>query len=181
MDLEQALDDVTRSSGGGIAFLIAYGLTLLIAGILAFSLSTEAAALVIIFQGGVALPLAFMLERVLGFKAMAPDNPLRPLSVQLAMTQIVALPAVIITYQLNAAYVPAVLAAIAGGHFLPYAWLHRTNLYIGLSVLVSIVPFMMMAIWDEAAFPYVPLVMAAFYWSMALALRIIGPAASFRA
>ena len=33
------------------------------------------------------------------------------------------------------ALVPAAFAAIGGGHFLPYAWLHRTRLYVALGVL----------------------------------------------
>ena len=125
-DLDAARSDATRSSGGGIAFLIAYGTTLLVAGLLAFVLPVAIAALVILFQGGVALPLAFALERRLGFPPMADDNPLRALSVQMALVQVVALPSVILVYTLNPAYVPAVFAAIGGGHFLPYAWLHRT-------------------------------------------------------
>jgi hypothetical protein len=46
-DLDAARTDATLSSGGGFAFLVAYGTTLLIAGILAFFLTVEVAALVI--------------------------------------------------------------------------------------------------------------------------------------
>jgi hypothetical protein len=62
---------------------------------LSFFVPLETAALVAIFQGNAALPLAFWLERRLGAGPMTADNPLRLLSVQLAMSQIVALPAVI--------------------------------------------------------------------------------------
>jgi hypothetical protein len=89
-DVDLARRDATRSSGGGIAFLIAYGATLLVSGILAFLLPLQVAALVILFQGGVALPIAFTLERRLGFPPMDQANPLRELSVLMAMVQVVA-------------------------------------------------------------------------------------------
>jgi hypothetical protein len=168
--IDAARTDATRSSGGGVGFLIAYGITLLIAGLLAFVLPLPVAALVILFQGGVALPFAFALERVLGFPPMAPHNPLRTLSVQLAMVQVVALPAVLIVYSLNPAYVPAAFAAIGGGHFLPYAWLHRTRLYIVLGVAVSLGSLLLTILLREAAFPYIPLFWSASYGAAALIL-----------
>jgi hypothetical protein len=73
-DIDFARDDVTRSSGAGIAFLIAYATTLLVSGILAFILPLHIAALVILFQGGAALPMAFTLERRLGFRRMHKEN-----------------------------------------------------------------------------------------------------------
>jgi hypothetical protein len=170
-DLDLARRDATRSSGGGIGFLLAYGTTLILAGVLAFFLPRDIAALVVLFQGGVALPVAFALERRLGFPPMAADNPLRTLSVQMAMVQVLALPAVIIVYQLDPTYVPAAFGAIGGGHFLPYAWLHRTRLYVVLGILVTFVPWLLMIVWGDAAFAYIPLVWGALYWCFALLLR----------
>jgi predicted PurR-regulated permease PerM len=94
-DLERAQDEVSASSAGGAPFLIAYGLTLFVTAILYFFLPIQVVALVAMFQGSLALPLAFWLERRLGAGPISPDNPLRPLSVQMAMSQILALPAVI--------------------------------------------------------------------------------------
>lgn len=170
-DLEEARDNASFSSMGGFAFLVAYGTTLIIAGLLAFVLPLETAALVIIFQGSVALPAAFALERLLGFPKMTPDNPLRPLSIQMSMVQVVALPAVIIVYALNPVYVPAVFAAIGGGHFLPYAWLHRSRTYIYLGVLISLGSFFMMAIWGATAFAFIPIFMGTVFWLAAFVLR----------
>ena len=165
-DLARAQNEVSASSAGGAPFLIAYGLTFFATGILSFFIAVETAALIAMFQGGIALPLAFWLERRLGSGPMAPDNPLRPLSVQMAMTQVLALPAVIIAYSLNPAVVPAVLAAIGGGHFLPYAWLHRTSLYAALGVAVAIGAFVLQLLLRSAAFPYILLYVSAVYWIM---------------
>lgn len=55
-DLERALNEVSASSAGGAPFLIAYGATFTLTGVLSFFIPTEIAALIAMFQGGVALP-----------------------------------------------------------------------------------------------------------------------------
>jgi len=92
-DLRQALTEVSASSAGGAPFLIAYGLTFLITGVLSFFLSREIVALIAMFQGGISLPLAFWLERRLGSTRMSADNPLRILSGQMAISQALIPPA----------------------------------------------------------------------------------------
>lgn len=166
-DLSLALQDVSLSSAGGAPFLMAYGLTLCITAVLYFFLPLETVALMAMFQGVVALPLAFWLERRLGVKPMAANNPLRPLSIQMAMSQVVALPAVIIAFNLNAITVPVVLAAVGGGHFLPYAWLHRTKLYLILGTAVSLGAFGLQITLRSDAFPYVLFYMSFVYWLLA--------------
>lgn len=166
-DLHWAQHDVSASSAGGAPFLIAFGLTLAASAALYFFVPLETAALIAMFQGGAGMPLAFWLERRMGAGPMAADNPLRPLSVQLAMSQVVALPAVIVAFNLSAVTVPVVLAAIGGGHFLPYAWLHRTRLYLVLGAAVSVGAFAIQVALRSAAFPYVLLYIALVYWLMA--------------
>jgi hypothetical protein len=163
-DLERARNEVSASSVGGAPFLIAFGTTLFATAILSFFISVANAALVAMFQGGVALPLAFWLERRMGAGPIAHDNPLRVLSIQLAMSQVVALPAVIIAYSLNPVTVPAVLAAVGGGHFLPYAWLQRTRVYIALAVAIALGAFAIQIGMGGRAFSYVLLYMSIVYW-----------------
>lgn len=163
-DLIQAQDEVSASSAGGAPFLIAYGATLFVTGILYYFLPLETVALIAIFQGTVALPVAFWLERRLGWQKRTAENPLQSLSVQMAMSQVLALPATIIAYSLNPATVPAVLAAIGGGHFLPYAWLHRTRYYAIMAVAVSIGAFIIQLLLRADAFSYILFFMAIVYW-----------------
>ena len=75
------------------------------------------------------------------------------------------------TYQLNPVYVPAVFAAVAAGHFLPYVWLHRTKIYGVLSVGVSLGVWLMMSIWGAAAFACIPIALGIAYYATALVLR----------
>jgi hypothetical protein len=163
-DLHLARHEVSQSSAGGAPFLLAFGSTILICGIAAFFLTQEQAALALMFQGGIALPAAFLLERWMGWGSMAGDNPLRSLSVQLAMSQIVAFPVVIAMYDLRPAGVALAMASIAGGHFLPYAWLQRTNLYVWLGVVVSAGALVIQMALGGRGFPFILFHMTGCYW-----------------
>lgn len=158
-----ALDEVSASSAGGAPFLIAFALTLAASGVAGLLLPLKVAAVVVLFQGNLALPLAFVLERRMAARSMAADHPLRPLSVQMAMSQIVALPVVLLIYFLEPAYVPAAMAAIGGGHFLPYAWLHRTRIYAVLGVAVSLGAFALAAWLGRGSFAPVLFYLSACY------------------
>lgn len=162
-DLNRAFDEVSASSAGGAPFLIAYGATFLITAVLSFFLPRDTTALIAIFQGGVALPVAFWLERKMGTRRMAADNPLRPLSAQMAMSQALGLPIFILVYSLNPGGIPLSLACLGGVHFLPYAWLHRTRIYAIFAFAVSIGAFAIQLALAKSAFSYILLYMAIVY------------------
>jgi len=170
MTVNEARRSASASAAAGAPWLIAYGLTLSVVAVLSFVLDIRAAALATLFQGGVALPLAFALERRLGQGSMAADHPLRSLSVQLAMVQIVALPAVIMLYPDHPELVPAALAAVGGAHFLPYVWLHETRIYLVLAVAVSLVSWVLSGVFGADAHRAVLVWWAACYVLAAVAL-----------
>lgn len=164
MNLNQAFSEVSAHSAGGAPFLIAYGATFIISGILTYLLPAETAALIVLFQGGAALPLAFWLERRLGWGRMATDNPLRALSVQMAVSQALALPALIVAFQLNPRSIPVIMAGLGGVHFLPYAWLHRTKLYTALAVAISFGAFGLQLLLGPVAFHIILFYVGLIYW-----------------
>ena len=163
-DLNRARTEVSQSSAGGAPFLICFGTTILACAVVAFYLPVQQAALALMFQGGLALPAAFALERRMGWGPMAKENPLNILSVQLAMSQIAAFPIVIAVYDWKPAGVALAMASIAGGHFLPYAWLQRTNVYIALGVAVPVGAMALQIALGANAFPYILLWMSTCYW-----------------
>jgi hypothetical protein len=163
INMKEALDDVSASSAGGAPFLIAYGLTFLITAILSFFLPTATVAIIAMFQGGVALPLAFWLERKMRTRPRMADNPLTQLSGQIAFSQSLGLPAMIVAYSLNPGAIPVVLASLGGVHFLPYAWLHRTRVYMYLGLALAFGAFGLQLILGTNAFSYILLFQAVAY------------------
>jgi len=163
-DLKHASNEVSASSAGGAPFLIAYGITFLIIAVLSFFLPKPTTAIIAMFQGGIALPAAFWLERKMGSKRMAPDNPLRPLSAQMAMSQALGLPLLILVYSLNPAGIPLALASLGGVHFLTYSWLHRTRIYTIFAFAVSLGAFAIQIALGPAAFSYILLYIPVVYF-----------------
>lgn len=164
-NFDRAFYEVSASSSGGAPFLICYGATFFITAILSLFLPTGTVALIAMFQGGVALPAAFWLERRMGSMRMATDNPLRPLSAQMAMSQALGLPLLILVYTLNPLGVPLALASLGGVHFLPYAWLHRTRIYAIFAFVVAIGAFaLQLTFKGTVAFSVILFFVALVYW-----------------
>lgn len=155
-DIQLALNDVAASSRRGAAFLLAFGTTWIVCDLLAYLLPAADLALAVMFQGALAVPMAFGLQKLLGFPDGHPENPLTSLSIFLAMTQAVAIPAAALTYVRTPTFVPAVFAAIVGAHFLPYAWLQQTRVYLALGVGVSLGSWVIMATLGEDGYRIVP-------------------------
>jgi hypothetical protein len=80
------------------------------------------------------------------------------------MSQILAFPVVIAMFDLAPGAVPLAMASIAGGHFLPYAWLQRTSVYAWLGAAVSFGGLAIQIMAGANAFPYVLLNMTVCYW-----------------
>lgn len=168
MDFERALYEVSASSAGGSPFLIAYGATFILTGILSLFIPVETAALIAMFQGTAALPVALWLERKLGSVRMAQDNPLRALSGLIAFSQVLGLPALIVVYSLNPLAIPVVLAGLGGIHFIPYVWLHRTRLYFILGFSLAIGAFLITILLSDGRFPITMFYIGLLYWVFAL-------------
>jgi hypothetical protein len=169
--IDDAREEVSASSAGGAGFLFAFGLTIGICAWIGTWLPVQTAAIILLFQGNVALPLAFWLERRLAMGPMARSNPLRSLSIQLAVSQVLGLPAAFIAYSYHPSLVPAALAAIAGAHFVPYAWLQRTRAYVVLAVAVSIGSLALTLALKRGAFSWVCLWMSFCYIIAAFVVR----------
>jgi hypothetical protein len=166
--IDRARDEVFASSAGGAPFLIAFGLTIMVTALASLILPTRTAALVLLFQGNVALPLAWVLQRRMATTRLSAGNPLRTLSIQVAMSQIVGLPAVIIVYMFAPWAVPAAFAAVGGAHFFPYSWLQRTPVYVVLGITISAGACIITALLRDQAFAPVLLFVSACYWVSAM-------------
>ena len=159
-----ALNEISASSSGGAPFLICYGVTFVITGMLAFFLPRETSALIAMFQGAVALPAALWLERRMSKARTSPNNPLHKLSALMAVSQALALPFLIVFYNINPGQIPVVMAGLGGVHFLPYGWLHRTRVYIVLGIVVAIGSFGLVLWLQTAAYAYILLLVGVAYW-----------------
>lgn len=50
------------------------------------------------------------------------------------------------------------VAALLGGHFLPYSWLYQTDVYLVLGLVVALTPALLLWLFEERGFLPGPLV-----------------------
>lgn len=142
--LDALRDDVRRTSLGGFPMLITAAGVWTACATLTFFLPTKTAALVFLFQGMVSMPLGlWLLPKWLGLTALPRDHALTPLLIQCASVQALMLPAVFALFALKPQLVPMGLAAIMGGHFLPYWWLQRSKAYVWGAAVSALGPWVL--------------------------------------
>src|SRR5690606_12451330 len=130
LDLATAHGAVIEAPHKGFALLITNGVAGRIAGILALRAPGHRPAPVLMRMACGTVPLALALRHVLGFPPYGPENPLNQLGLSFAFVPAVAIPAAFIAYVKHPIYLPSVMAAVVGGHFLPYSWLYQTYVYL---------------------------------------------------
>lgn len=140
-DLITSLESLATQNIYGISFLVAYGATWIICGILWRKLNPRTAALCTLFQGMAAFPLAMALSYAVGaFDQDRPvENTITQLSILIGTSQMLGIPLLIYLFVKKHFYLmPYVFAAICSMHFVLYSWLYQTPFYIIMAALISI-------------------------------------------
>ena len=170
--LDELRDDVRRSSLGGFPMLLTSALVWLATGVLTYVLPLKAAAIVILFQGCLSMPVGlFLLPKLLGLPALPKGHPMVALLIQCAFVQTIALPAVILLMTFKPVFLPVAFAALVGAHFLPYAWIQRIPAYIPLAVIVGVGPYLLALVFREESFHYTSFFVGAVLLGFSFAIR----------
>jgi uncharacterized membrane protein len=88
--------------------------------------------------GGLMLPLAVLLSKVLKTTWTIQSNPLQPLGLWLNFAQIFYFPILIFVLLKMPDYFVMVYATITGAHFFPYAWYYKINSYAIMAGVISV-------------------------------------------
>jgi Flp pilus assembly protein TadB len=141
LDLTESLNALAEQNHYGVAFLVAYGATWVLCGIAWRYLQPGRAALVTLFQGMVAAPVALALSFATG--ALGGDRPvddaITHLSILIGASQFLGLPFLIFLHARSLfTLVPYAFAAVCSMHFVLYSWLYQTPWYVLMSVAIVI-------------------------------------------
>ena len=142
-ELDALRDRAILSSLAGFPFLLVFGIVWIAGGFLSYVVPDAFAPWIYVAVGMPAMPVAILLEKRLGYVPAADPDPLLGLTLPLLFVQIVAFPAILIVWDAAPAYVPVAFAAIVGAHFLPYAWVYRTRMYVIVGVVVAVGPYLL--------------------------------------
>ncbi len=88
--------------------------------------------------GGLMLPLAVLLSKVLKTTWTIQSNPLQPLGLWLNFAQLFYFPILIFVLLKMPDYFVMVYATITGAHFFPYAWYYKINSYAIMAGVISV-------------------------------------------
>lgn len=152
MDVEIYLRELAQANRNGFGFLLAYGLTWIVSAVLGWRFGERVGTYAALFQGMVGLPLGLLLTAAAADRARPQDATLNSLSIYLSMGQLLILPLVIVLIT-TARYTLAVaaLAVTLAVHFVPYAWLYGTVIYIVVAAVVALGAAALTAIETSAA------------------------------
>lgn len=137
-ELSAILDQLASLNYGGAVFLFAYGATWLLCAYLWRVLPPKLAVYATLFQGMVALPVALVVSWMLGmFEARPGGEIIAQLSTLISTSQLLILP-LLIALVIKSQYtmVPIVFSFAGAVHFLPYAWLYQTPVYVVMPLLL---------------------------------------------
>lgn len=133
------LQDLAQVNIFGAPFLLAYGVTWIICGVLWMRVRPSYAAIATLFQGMVALPIALVTLYLIGAFEFRPEvEEINQLSLLISMSQLLILPLLIAFYRKkHYTLIPFVFSGAGAVHFLLYAWLYQTSAYIIMSIIIA--------------------------------------------
>ena len=139
-ELTQTLTELATHNYSGAPVLGAYGLNWLVCAFVWRRFNMKTAAFVTLFQGMVALPIALGVSASLGMFVDRPGTEIiTQLSILVSLSQLLVLPLLIVfTMKKNFTAVPLFFSLAGAIHFIPYAWLYQTPLYIVMSTVLAV-------------------------------------------
>lgn len=138
-DTQAYLDLLAEVNRNGFGFLLAFGLTWLIAGVVWAGWGDRAGAYTALFQGMVGTPLGVLLTALTATADRPDDAAMNALSVYLGVGQLLVLPlAIVLVVRERYADAVSVLVVVLAVHLVPYSWLYGTPVYAIVAVAMAL-------------------------------------------
>lgn len=142
--MKDTLTQLAKVNISGAPFLIAYGITWVICGVIWKKASSKLASLATLFQGMIAFPIAMFIMYLIGAFDNRPETGiLNELVIIIAISQMLVLPLLIAMYiKRHYTLIPFVFSSAGSIHFLLYTWLYQTYAYFIMSIFIALVQSM---------------------------------------
>lgn len=138
-DLDKLKIELAISVKSGLAFIISASIIWsIISFIWTLSYSSYNKSVFTFIVGGLMLPMAFLMTKIIKASWGLENNPLQPLGLILNFAQLFYFPILIFSLIKTPDYFIMVYAIITGAHFFPYAWLYKTNVFAIIGAIISL-------------------------------------------
>jgi hypothetical protein len=131
--------NLSVKSKNGLDFTLSAGIIwIIIAWIWTLDFKSYDKSVFTFIVGVLMMPLAFLFSKLFKTTWTNRGNPLQPLGLWLNFSQLFYFPFLIFSLIKFPDYFVMVYAIITGGHFFPYAWFYKTNLYAVFAGTISL-------------------------------------------
>jgi hypothetical protein len=131
--------ELSVKAKNGLDFILAASVIWLVIGFIwTLPYSSYNKSVLTFIIGGLMLPLAMLLSKVLKTTWTMPSNPLQSLGLWLNFAQLFYFPILIFALLKMPDYFVMVYAIITAAHFFPYAWFYKTNSFAIMAGIISI-------------------------------------------
>lgn len=154
--------ELSIKAKNGIDFIIAASIIwLAIAYIWTFPYTPYNKSILTFIVGGLMLPLALLLSKLLKTVWTIKDNPLQPLGLWLNFAQLFYFPFLVFALIKIPDYFVMVYVIITGAHFFPYAWYYKISMYALFAGIISLGALLLGLKLPADKIYYIPLFMSA--------------------
>ena len=172
MNKEQLNDlrlELAVEAKNGVDFMLAAGtIWLIIALIWTLPYSTTDRSVLTFIAGGLMLPLAWGLSKVLRTNWTVKHNPLQPLGLWLNLAQLFYFPILLFIFSRYPDHFVMTYVIITGAHLFPYAWFYREWAYGVMAGLSTVTAMWMGLSFEPSQIHFIPLFMSAALFILAL-------------
>jgi hypothetical protein len=137
--LNKLRNDLSVNSKNGIDFTLAAGIVwVIISWVWTLKFKSYDKSVFTFIVGALMMPLAFFLSKLFKTTWTDKENPLQPLGLWFNFSQLFYFPFLIFTLIKSPDYFVMVYVIITGGHFFPYAWFYKTNIYAVFAGIITV-------------------------------------------
>lgn len=148
-------------SKNGLDFTLSAGIIwLIIAWIWTLNFRSYDKSVFTFIIGALMMPLTFLFSKLFKTTWTNKENPLQPLGLWLNFSQLFYFPFLIFSLVKFPDYFAMVYVIITGGHFFPYAWFYKTNLYAVFAGIITVGAMTLGLILPVERMYFIPLMMS---------------------
>ena len=140
MDIDSLRDSISRITLRGVCMPIAGTFFWIAVAILGETLPLKTAMFFAFCATGLVFPLGLAIAKLTGADLMSRSHPLSSLGLVMNLVQLAYWPVVVVVHFNAPEWTAFTMAVLFGSHFLPYAWLYRSQGYALIGGLSMVLP-----------------------------------------
>lgn len=172
MNINECKLNLQLTTRKGLPIIMAGFIFWLFASICGMFLPQDILVWVYLFGIGSIFPLGILIATILKIDLFAKENPLGTLAGIIGGINMLNIPLILIIYFVIPSWIPLIVGASVGTHFLPYMWIYDSKSYLFLSLGTVFASTILGYLFMDNMFIIVPISLSAIYLTTVLSLTV---------